>query len=117
NGEIIGQYCIGSDGAVNSVFLFSDLPLEDIKTIRLDAHSRTSNNLTKVLFHFHLKQQITFIDPEDTHIREDAHVLIGDRTFGKANKFKTVLDLGQLWKEYSGLPFVYAAWVANKKLP
>ncbi|RZK48670.1 MAG: radical SAM protein [Pedobacter sp.] len=116
NGEIIGQYCIGSDGAVNSVFLFSDLPLDEIKTIRLDAHSRTSNNLTKVLFHFYLKRPITYLTPDDSYTKEDAHVLIGDRTFGKTKQFKTVLDLGQLWKDFTGLPFVYAAWVANKKL-
>ena len=54
NANIVADYCIGSDGAVNSVFIFSDVPVAEIKTLRLDAHSRTSNNLAKVLLKFHL---------------------------------------------------------------
>ena len=51
--NIIGNYCIGSVGAVNSVFLFSDVAVKEIKTVRLDSHSRTSNNLAKVLLKFY----------------------------------------------------------------
>src|SRR2546428_3316192 len=47
--EIISDYCIGANGAVNSVFLFSTKPINEVKTIRLDTESRTSNNLAKLL--------------------------------------------------------------------
>jgi len=44
-------------------------------------------------------------------------VLIGDRTFGKKNEFPYWYDMGEQWMNFTGLPFVYAAWVANKELP
>ena len=45
--HIIADYCIGAVGPVNSVFIFSKKPIDQIKTIRLDLQSRTSNNLAK----------------------------------------------------------------------
>ncbi|MEO8795423.1 MAG: MqnA/MqnD/SBP family protein, partial [Daejeonella sp.] len=49
NYQIITDYCIGADGPVHSVFIFSEKPIAEIKTIRLDEQSRTSNNLALVL--------------------------------------------------------------------
>ena len=46
-----------------------------------------------------------------------AGVVIGDRTFTLKNNFKYVYDLSGEWKNFTGLPFVFACWVANKKLP
>ncbi|KLT64267.1 menaquinone biosynthetic enzyme MqnA/MqnD family protein [Pedobacter sp. BMA] len=115
NANIVADYCIGSDGAVNSVFIFSDVPVEAIKTLRLDSHSRTSNNLAKVLLKFYWKHDVEFTT--DTSVKTDAIVLIGDRTFGKKNDFPFVYDMGEEWKNFTGLPFMYAAWVANKDIP
>ncbi len=114
NANIIADYCIGSDGAVNSVFIFSDVPVNEIKTLRLDLHSRTSNNLAKVLLRFHWKQDVDFTT--DQHAKTDAIVLIGDRTFGKKDDFAFAYDMGAEWKNFTGLPFMYAAWVANKEI-
>lgn len=115
NANIISDYCIGSVGAVNSVFIFSNVPAAEIKTLRLDSHSRTSNNLARVLLKFYYKREVNFTtDPQaDT----DAIVLIGDRTFGKKSEYPYVYDMGEEWMNFTGLPFVYAAWVANKALP
>ncbi|SMD00861.1 menaquinone biosynthetic enzyme MqnA/MqnD family protein [Pedobacter nyackensis] len=115
NANIVADYCIGSVGAVNSVFIFSKVPVEEIKTVRLDSHSRTSNNLAKVLLKFHFRQSVNYHtnDIEDT----DAFVLIGDRTFGRKDEFAYSYDMGQEWMNFTGLPFVYAAWVANKAIP
>lgn len=115
NANIVADYCIGSDGAVNSVFIFSDVPVQEIKTLRLDAHSRTSNNLAKVLLNFYWKQEVEFTT--DPIAKTDAIVLIGDRTFGKKDDYTFAYDLGQEWKNFTGLPFMYAAWVANKEIP
>jgi len=112
--HIISDYCIGSVGAVNSVFIFSHLPVEDIRTLRLDAHSRTSNNLSRVLLKFHFKKDVSFTTEPDAVT--DAIVLIGDRTFGQKDKYPYVYDMGEEWMTFTGLPFVYAAWVANKKI-
>ena len=48
--EIVSDYCIGAVGAVNSVFVFSNLrDIREAKVLQLDPQSRTSNNLAKVL--------------------------------------------------------------------
>ncbi|WP_029285098.1 menaquinone biosynthetic enzyme MqnA/MqnD family protein [Pedobacter sp. R20-19] len=112
--NIVADYCIGSDGAVNSVFIFSNVPIEKIKTLKLDAHSRTSNNLAKVLLKFYWKKDVDFTT--DQAVDTDALVLIGDRTFGKKDDFAFAYDMGEEWKNFTGLPFMYAAWVANKKI-
>ncbi|MFC4210772.1 menaquinone biosynthetic enzyme MqnA/MqnD family protein [Pedobacter lithocola] len=114
NANIIADYCIGSDGAVNSVFIFSDVPVEEIKTLKLDAHSRTSNNLAKVLLKFHWKHEVEVTT--EPSAKTDAIVLIGDRTFGRKDNYAFVYDMGEEWKNFTGLPFMYAAWVANKEI-
>lgn len=115
NAHIIADYCIGSVGAVNSVFIFSKIPVAEIKSVRLDSHSRTSNNLAKVLLKFHFKQTVSYTT--DPGAETDAIVLIGDRTFGKKEEFAYAYDMGEEWMNFTGLPFVYAAWVANKPIP
>jgi len=115
NAQIISDYCIGSVGAVNSVFIFSNVPAKEIRTLKLDSHSRTSNNLAQVLLKFYFKTEFTVTrDPEAV---TDAIVLIGDRTFGKKGDYNFAYDMGEEWMNFTGLPFVYAAWVANKEIP
>lgn len=113
NANIVAEYCIGSAGAVNSVFIFSDVPISEVRTVKLDSHSRTSNNLAKVLLKFHWKKEVVFV----TDAAADAIVLIGDRTFDKKKEYAFAYDMGQAWMDFTGLPFVYAAWVANKTIP
>lgn len=115
NANIVADYCIGSVGAVNSVFIFSNIAISEIKTVRLDNHSRTSNNLAKVLLKFYWKQEVEFTT--DIDAKTDAIVLIGDRTFGKKTDYLFAYDMGEEWMNFTGLPFVYAAWVANKTIP
>jgi chorismate dehydratase len=115
NAHIIGAYCIGSVGAVNSVFIFSHVPIHELKTLRLDEQSRSSNNLAKVLLKFHWKQEVTYTTDQDA--QTDALVLIGDRTFGNREVYAYAYDLGEAWMAFTGLPFLYAAWIANKAIP
>jgi len=115
NANIITDYCIGSVGAVNSVFIFSSVPANEIKTLKLDSHSRTSNNLARVLLKFYFKQEVDYTTDPDAIT--DAIVLIGDRTFGKKEDYPFAYDMGEEWMNFTGLPFVYAAWVANKVIP
>lgn len=114
NAQIISSFCIGSIGAVDSVFIFSDVPVEKIKTLKLDPQSRTSNNLAKVLLKNHFKVAVDFTT--DQSATTDAMVLIGDRTFGRKGDFNYAYDMGEEWMKFTGLPFMYAAWVANKPL-
>ena len=119
--NIISNYCIGADGAVDTVCLYSNVPISEIKEIALDYQSRTSVALLKVLLKEYwdlntelIKAEVGF---EDTINGENAALVIGDRAFDLNHKYKYVYDLSALWKEMTGLPFVFACWVAIKDLP
>ena len=119
--HIISDYCIGATGKVNSVFVFSNCPIEEVEFIQLDPESRSSNNLALVLMkNFWKINPVKIIDAEDYGSSAQEHtafVQIGDRTFGKKQQFKYAYDLAEEWMKFTGLPFVFAAWVSNKKLP
>lgn len=119
--HIISDYCIGCDGAVASVCLFSDVPLQSIKKVLLDYQSRTSVALLKVLLREHWKINPELIPAEkgfeQTICGTTAGLVIGDRAFKQLQVSKYHHDLGLAWKEMTGMPFVFAAWVSNKKLP
>jgi chorismate dehydratase len=118
--HIITDYCISSDGAVESVCLFSDVPVEEIKTVLLDYQSRTSILLAQFLLKEYWKITPVFEKAEEGFIRQikgtTAAVVIGDRTFTQRNISKYCYDLGLAWKLHTGLPFVFAAWVSNKPM-
>ena len=120
--NIVTDYCIGSDGAVASVCIFSEVPMEEIEKVYLDYQSKTSVNLAKVLLKEYWKKNVEFIDATGEDYREliqnrTAGVVIGDRALQQRTQSKYIYDLGEAWKQYTGLPFVFAAWIANKKLP
>lgn len=118
--HIISDYCIAADGPVASVCLFSDVPLQEIETILLDYQSRTSVALLKILLKEHWKISPLLKDGtagyEHDIKAKTAGLVIGDRALIQRNHSKYIYDLGQAWKELTGLPFVFAAWVSNKIL-
>jgi chorismate dehydratase len=119
--QIVSDYCIGTDGEVASVAVFSEVPIDQIETVILDYQSRTSVMLCKILFEHHWKKEVRFIHAADeSYIQEIkgsvAGLVIGDRALRIKNKFNHIYDLGMGWKEMTGLPFVFAAWVAKKNL-
>lgn len=110
--EIVSDYCIGANGAVDSVFIFSNKPIHQVRSLCLDLQSRTSNNLAKVLLKNYWKVSPAYTQDSKT----DAFVEIGDRTFGKMDKYPFVYDLAQVWKDFTGLEFVFAVWASNKPI-
>ena len=115
------NYCIGCDGPVASVCLFSEVPLEKIEKVLLDYQSRTSVKLAQVLIKEYWK-----MNPEIINAKEDfrndingttAGIVIGDRALEQRKISPFIYDLGEAWKNFTGLPFVFAAWISNKKLP
>jgi chorismate dehydratase len=114
------RYCIGSDGPVASVCLFSEVPVEDIRTVILDYQSRTSVALAEILFEKHWKLKPVFVPADHEFLREikgnTAAVVIGDRALEQRKKSTHFYDLGEEWKKMTGLPFVFAAWISNKML-
>lgn len=117
---IIGEYCIGTEGEVASVALFSEVPMEQIETVILDYQSRTSVNLARVLLKEYWKKEVVFEDAtpdfRDKIKGTTAAVVIGDRALEQISLSTFMYDLGAAWKAHTGLPFVFAAWVANKPL-
>lgn len=115
---IISDYCIGAVGKVKSVLLLSHVPLAEIKTVMLDYQSRTSVTLAQVLAKefWHIAPEFvnTTAGFEDQIQGTTAAVIIGDRTFGLHDKYPYVYDLAYEWQQFTGLPFVFAVWAANK---
>lgn len=118
---IITNYCIGADGPVASVCIFSDVPIEKVEKVLLDYQSKTSVALAKILLKHYWK-----ISPELEDAKADfrdhikgttAGVVIGDRAFEQRKQSSYIYDLAEAWIEMTGLPFVFAAWIANKNLP
>jgi len=120
--HIISDYCIGTEGEIASVALFSEVPMEEIKKIYLDYQSRTSVALLKYLVKEYWGINPEFAEATDENYREEikgttAGLVIGDRAFEQRKISTFIYDLGSEWKKITGLPFVFAAWVSKKQLP
>lgn len=118
--KIISNYCIGSDGPVASVCLFSEVPLQNIETILLDYQSRTSVELLKILLKEHWNINPEFKETTGDYQKEikatTAALVIGDRALQQRKVSPYIYDLGFEWKKFTGLPFVFAAWISNKEM-
>lgn len=121
NAAIISDYGIGADGKVASVSLFSKVPLEEVDTVYLDYQSRTSVKLAKTLLKHYWKKEISYEQAPENYIEligeNRAGVIIGDRALIQNKNFPFIYDLAEHWKNFTGLPFTFAAWVTNKELP
>jgi chorismate dehydratase len=119
--QIISDYGIAADGNVASVAIFSRVPVEEIETVYLDYQSRTSVRLAQLLLEKYWKKKVEYKAATEYYIDyitgKSAGVIIGDRALKQLNNFEYVYDLAEHWKKFTGLPFVFAAWVANKDLP
>ena len=119
--NIISEYCIGSNGIVKTVMLLSNCKFEEIETIFLDYRSRSSIALSKVLAKNFWKKEFRWMntsrgfDFRNIGFKE-AVVLIGDQCFEYEKSYRYGIDLSGDWKDFTGLPFVFACWTANKKL-
>jgi chorismate dehydratase len=118
--HIYTDYCISCNGPVASVCLFSDVPINDVGTVLLDYQSRTSVALLKILLQDYWKVAPELINTSSDYRSlikgNTAGLVIGDRSFEQRKHSKYVYDLGEAWKQYSGLPFVFAAWISTKRL-
>ncbi len=120
--HIIGDYCIGAVGKVKTVVLVSDVPVNEVETILMDYQSRSSVLLARVLSEFYWKRKFRWENTCDDFQNKSisgktAGVVIGDRVFEIENRYKYCYDLSEEWYKFTGLPFVFAVWAANKKLP
>jgi chorismate dehydratase len=118
--HIISNFCIGATGPVASVCLFSNVPLQQVHTIVLDYQSRTSVALVQILATHYWKQNFKFIHAitnNDLKPQNDvAAVVIGDRAFAMKQQATYCFDLAEAWQNFTGLPFVFAAWISKKPM-
>ncbi|AGA30185.1 menaquinone biosynthetic enzyme MqnA/MqnD family protein [Singulisphaera acidiphila] len=117
--EVLPGFAIAARGPVRSVKLFSRVPFGQIKRLALDAGSRTSQALTRVWLdaaHGVRPSRIELL-PMGLPVLEstaDAVLVIGDRAMTVPDApFHEVVDLAEAWNEMTGLPFVFALWVAR----
>ena len=84
--HIVSDFCIGADGAVKTVCIFSDCPIEDLTHLYLDFHSRTSVQLAQVLLREYWNIQPILMQAKEGFIEKingtTGAVVIGDRTIG-----------------------------------
>jgi len=120
NAALISDYCIGAVGPVKTVCLYSNCPLEEMTHLYLDYQSRTSVELVQILFRYHWKVNPVLVPAAPGFERQITGtygaLIIGDRTAGLDKVYPYVYDLGEAWMDFTGLPFVFAAWVSNVPL-
>ena len=112
--DIVDNIAIASRGVVRSVFLAHREPIQKLQRIAVDPASRTSAWLLRVLLKArHGVEPEFYPRPGGAKLTEhEAMMLIGDEAIWYATRGATppVWDLGEAWRELTGLPFVFAAW-------
>lgn len=131
---LLPDLAISCDGPVRSVMLFSKVPVEelDAATVLVSRSSMTSVELLSLLFaqRWGVHPALRAADAESADIARfadevhsarlvigDAALLLSSDTHPVANDYPHRVDLGQAWKEWTGLPFVFAVWVAQRATP
>jgi chorismate dehydratase len=118
--RIVPNISISATGAVKSVRLFSKKPLAELESVALDTSSLTSVALTRILLKevFGVEPRYQHHDPNLSEMLEenDAGLIIGDLKLFDLLPNTQVYDLGQGWYDLTGLPFVYAAWLAREEV-
>jgi chorismate dehydratase len=117
--RLVPGMAIGSDGPILSVAVFTSRPIGEVRRLALDASSRTSAALCRILCarHWDIAPEFVTDAPGIEALRSgaDAALVIGDPALAidptPAGLEK--LDLGEAWRALTGLPFVYAAWTGR----
>ena len=116
---MVPDCAVVSDGAVASVAIFTKVPIARVRSLALDTSSRTSVALTRVMTAKYFQIAPRFVDQgpdlEAMLAHADAALLIGDPALFVDHRRLGVekIDLGQAWKDFTGLPFVYACWTGH----
>lgn len=116
--KIVPSGGIGCDGPTLTVRIFSRVPIERIKTLACDTDSHTSVALARIILaeEFGIRPSlIDLLKTDDANSKPDeARLLIGDKVVCEEPPgFEHQLDLGSAWKQLTGLPFVFATWMAG----
>lgn len=115
---IVPGVSIASDGPVGSIFLFHRVPVDRIRTVAMDASSRTSVALARIVLEEKFGLTFDSVDhpPDVSAMLEaaDAALVIGDPALESTDRPEPRMDLGEAWRELTGQPFVYAFWAGKE---
>jgi chorismate dehydratase len=116
---IVPGVCVGVRSAVRSVVLVTACDdLKDVRTLALDESSRTSAALVQIVFREFVGRDVQTApaspDVKAMLARHDAALVIGDPAMTFARENLRVYDLAVLWREFTGLGFVFAMWMAHE---
>jgi chorismate dehydratase len=132
---LLPDLAISCDGPVRSVMLFSRRPSTELSACKVlvSRSSMTSVALLELLFEsvWHARPRFLPTDAEITDVARfssedhDARLVIGDAALlletqarnHEGGDYPFAYDLGKVWKEWTGLPFVFAVWVARRDVP
>ncbi|HSR15423.1 MAG TPA: menaquinone biosynthesis protein [Gemmatimonadales bacterium] len=124
--HLLPDLAISCDGPVRSVKLFSRVPVDRLgrATVLLTASSRTSVLLLELLCRHRWRVAPRFAtvraeaaDLEDLQgLPHEAVLVIGDAALvlSASGRYSVEVDLGEEWKAWTGLPFVFAVWAARR---
>jgi chorismate dehydratase len=125
---LLPDLAISCDGPVRSVMLFSTRPATELtsRDVIVSKSSMTSVALLELLFENVWHSRPRFV-PGDAEVKDvviarsheaDARLVIGDAALvlgsNHRDRYPFVYDLGQTWKDWTGQPFVFAVWVAQR---
>jgi predicted solute-binding protein len=117
--RVLGGMCIGADGAVDSVLLVAETPIEDWERVVLDGESRTSAVLAQLLLRGPLgRAEIEVVAGPPgcgvgSAVGTTAALVIGDAARDLPDRLTTRVDLAAQWTRWTGLPFVFAVWAGR----
>lgn len=124
--QIAPGWCIGSEGPVTSVLLVAETPPEEWRRVVLDGVSRTSVTLARLLLaqgplSRRVRDDLVIEDGEpgcgvEAARGDVASVVIGDVARDLPERLTHRVDLASAWKEWTGLPFVFAVWAGREGL-
>lgn len=119
--EIVTDFCIGAEREMLATVV-SNTPIEEVRRIRVDGDACASVQLAGYLAAKRWKVAPEWLAMEecsalDTPQDGDAFLLVGDKALDHDDEFIYSYDLAAEWREETGLPFVFAVWVARKGVP
>jgi predicted solute-binding protein len=107
---------IGCDGPTLTVRIFSRRPLEEIEVLHADIESHTSVELARIVLKARRGREPRIRPFSGMEAWPESVLLIGDKVIVNhppESEYPYQLDLGGAWKEWTGLPFVYAMWMVR----
>ena len=118
--KIVSGISIASKGAAGSVLLLCQKPIHRIQSIAVDSSSRSSAALLRILMERFYCRRVDFIPspplPETMLQQADAAMILGDPALTYNGNCPEVYDLGEEWRKFTGLPFVFAFWAGRDEV-